>query len=54
MLAAFAQYHVVEEVLALNPGLAEHGPILPHGLIVKLPDLVNETNKTTPIVQLWD
>jgi len=28
---------VVERVLELNPGLAAHGPHLPHGLTVHLP-----------------
>lgn len=42
---------VVETVLAANPGLAEHGPILPYGTRVNLPEVavaaVNET------VNLW-
>jgi phage tail protein X len=29
---------VVEAVLAANPGLADHGPVLPHGTPVRLPD----------------
>ena len=35
-----------------NPGLAEHGPFLPHGLQVELPDLPASTTAQT--VQLWD
>ncbi|HBV9951853.1 phage tail protein, partial [Klebsiella pneumoniae] len=30
---------VTEQVLQANPGLAEHGPFLPHGLQVELPDI---------------
>ncbi|EIT4025546.1 TPA: phage tail protein, partial [Escherichia coli] len=29
---------VTEQVLKANPGLAEYGPFLPHGLQVELPD----------------
>ena len=29
---------VTEQVLQANPGLAEYGPFLPHGLQVELPD----------------
>ena len=30
---------VTEQVLQANPGLAEYGPFLPHGLQVELPDI---------------
>lgn len=44
---------LVEAVLELNPGLAEHGPILPHGLPVDLPDTpTQQTN--TQLLKLWD
>jgi len=43
---------VTEQVLRANPGLAEHGPFLPHGLQVELPDLPASTTAQT--VQLWD
>lgn len=43
---------MTEAVLAANPGLAEHGPVLPHGLEVELPELVSATTAQT--VQLWD
>ena len=33
-------------------GLAEHGPFLPHGLQVDLPDIA--TTSTVQTVQLWD
>lgn len=43
---------VTEAVLKANPGLADLGPVLPHGQKVKLPEeAVPETTKT---VQLWD
>ncbi|HFF7067360.1 TPA: tail protein X, partial [Klebsiella pneumoniae] len=38
--------------LQANPGLAEHGPFLPHGLQVDLPDIA--TTSTVQTVQLWD
>lgn len=43
---------VTEQVLRANPGLAEHGPFLPHGLQVELPDIPASTIAQT--VQLWD
>ena len=44
---------VVEQTFELNPGLAEYGAILPHGLAVKLPEPVSEPT-TVPTVNLWD
>lgn len=44
---------VVEAVLDANPGLADHGPILPHGLAVQMP----ETQTVAPhrqMLSLWD
>ena len=43
---------VTEQVLKANPGLAEYGPFLPHGLQVELPDI--PTTTTVQRVQLWD
>ncbi|TYL43709.1 tail protein X [Dickeya sp. ws52] len=43
---------LTEQVLAVNPGLADIGPILPHGLLVELPDV--EPSATTETLQLWD
>ncbi|SUF99665.1 putative capsid completion protein [Salmonella enterica subsp. enterica serovar Hartford] len=43
---------VTEQVLQANPGLAEYGPFLPHGLQVELPDITASTTAQT--VQLWD
>ncbi|NLC24643.1 MAG: phage tail protein [Oxalobacter sp.] len=46
---------VVEAALELNPGLAKHGPILPQGIIVTLPDPDTVTGMaTTETVNLWD
>lgn len=43
---------VTEQVLEANPGLAEHGPVLPMGLEVELPD--QPARAVTQRVQLWD
>lgn len=44
---------VVEKTLELNPGLADYGPVLPHGLLVRLPD-VSPAPTTTPTLKLWE
>ncbi|WP_213936830.1 tail protein X [Pseudomonas sp. dw_612] len=44
---------VTEAVLQANPGLADHGPTLPQGLAVQMPD----THTAAPQrqrVNLWD
>ena len=41
-----------EAVLEANPGLAHHGPQLPAGLIITLPDLPAVQQAAT--VRLWD
>lgn len=43
---------MTEAVLVANPGLADVGPILPHGLEVELPEKVS--SPTTETVQLWE
>lgn len=43
---------VVEQTLELNPGLAGHGAVLPHGTPVELPDVTEQPQKT--MIQLWD
>lgn len=43
---------VVEQVYAANPGLAESGPVLPHGCEVALPPLPEASTGET--VNLWD
>lgn len=36
-----------------NRGLADHGPVLPAGVVVTLPDL-NLPTSASPTVRLWD
>ncbi|WP_029687024.1 tail protein X [Tatumella saanichensis] len=43
---------VTEQVLQANPGLADYGAFLPHGLEVELPDIT--ASATMQTVQLWD
>ncbi|CNE48253.1 MULTISPECIES: tail protein X [Yersinia] len=43
---------VTEKVLAANPGLADIGPVLPHGFPVEMPEVRAAT--TTQTLQLWD
>ncbi|CNL62614.1 tail protein X [Yersinia aldovae] len=43
---------VTEKVLAANPGLADIGPVLPHGYPVEMPEV--SAAATTQTVQLWD
>lgn len=42
----------VEQLLDANPGLADHGPLLPAGLLVTLPDI--DLEPTAQAVRLWD
>lgn len=42
----------VEATYLLNPGLADHGPILPAGLVVTLPEPTTTSTRRT--VALWD
>lgn len=43
---------VVETLLAANRGLADHGPILPAGVTITLPDIAEPTK--TQGIRLWD
>ncbi|REE92647.1 tail protein X [Cupriavidus plantarum] len=43
---------VTEAVLEANRGLADLGPVLPHGTVVDLPDLPPQPEVQR--VQLWD
>jgi phage tail protein X len=46
---------LAEQVLDANPGLASHGPVLPHGLVIRLPVLEVQTSNTiADVVQLWE
>lgn len=44
---------VTEAVLKANPGLADHGPILPLGLVVNMPE-AQPTAPQRQMVQLWN
>lgn len=44
---------LVERVLDANPGLAEHGPVLPTGTLVDLPDAAPQAEQTQ-MVNLWN
>lgn len=44
---------IVETVLEANRGLADHGPILPAGLTITLPDRNPEPPAET-LTRLWD
>jgi phage tail protein X len=43
---------LVEQVYALNPTLAGHGPVLPHGTALTLPDAA--AAPVTESVKLWE
>lgn len=43
---------VVEKLLEANPGLADYGPVLPAGVIVRLPVIAAEPQARG--VYLWD
>lgn len=43
--------HRVETVLDINPGLAGHGPILPAGIVIELPE---PQPVEPPTIRLWD
>jgi phage tail protein X len=44
---------VVEQVLEANPGLAEHGPVLPLGTLVRMPAVATQAERRD-VVNLWD
>lgn len=43
---------VVERVMQANPGLSDLGPVLPAGVLIKLPEL--EAVGVSEGVKLWD
>lgn len=45
---------VTEQVLALNPGLADLGSRLPAGTVVRLPELTEAAPAVIQTVKLWD
>ncbi|MBZ5876017.1 tail protein X [Chromohalobacter israelensis] len=44
---------VTEQTLQLNPGLADLGPVLPHGTRVVLPEEQAAETSTVDTIQLW-
>jgi phage tail protein X len=44
---------VTEAVLEANPGLADHGPTLPQGLLVQMP-VAQAAATQRQMVNLWD
>lgn len=44
---------VTETVLDANPGLADLGPVIPHGTAVTLPDTAPQAEQRQ-VVNLWD
>jgi len=44
---------VVEQVLDANPGLADHGPVIPNGTLITLPDSAPQAERRQ-MVNLWD
>lgn len=45
---------VTEQALAMNPGLADIGPVLPQGMPVALPDEQHAERQTADTIQLWN
>lgn len=45
---------VVEAALLANPGLADLGPVLPHGTVIDLPDPAPVAPAQRALIQLWD
>ena len=43
---------VVEKVFAANKGIADLGPLLPHGTAVDLPDIAEQPVQEA--IKLWD
>lgn len=41
---------MVEKVLVANPGLADYGPVLPSGVVINLPEILEEPTRTK---RLW-
>jgi len=44
---------VVEAVLNANPGVADHGVVLPMGLLIEMPDTTSTPSKGN-LIQLFD
>lgn len=48
----YGRESVAQIVLEANPRLADHGPILPAGLVIELPDIDQAVQKK--VTRLWD
>ncbi|WP_417777075.1 tail protein X [Stutzerimonas xanthomarina] len=44
---------VVEQVLEANPGLADLGPVIPHGTLITFPEAAVQAEQRQA-VNLWD
>jgi len=44
----------IGRVLALNPGIADVGAVLPLGTCVTMPASMAPAARTLPLIQLWD
>jgi len=49
----YGRESAVVDLLNTNPGLADHGSVLPAGVIINLPALAAPTVPSQP-VRLWD
>ncbi len=47
----YGRSDTAEAVLAVNPGIADHGPVLPAGIALILPDLPPPAPKR--ILRIW-
>lgn len=44
---------LVEATLDINPGLAAHGPMIPHGTVIQIPLDRPDSFTRLPVVRLW-
>ena len=49
-----SSHGMVEQILALNPGLSRQSALLPMGTIIKLPAPQKQAAPVLPAVNLWD
>ncbi|WP_245556390.1 tail protein X [Algicola sagamiensis] len=47
-----SSHKTVEQVLAVNAGLAQYGPILPAGVTLELPEL-SKPHQVENLISLW-
>lgn len=50
----YGRESAAEAVLEANPRLADHGPILPQGLEIELPELAAPAPAAATLIKLWD